>query len=386
MPLPHRALLLASFALPLPVAAQTSTPSANQSAMESRREIENSRQESRENLERGKRGEIDPREVRRAREASETGSPNVTPEMIARWQALAPKQLGADPDFVRAMQNDDPAALAHWEGVLIEINRDLRTDAGSRRWMGGPVLIPDQDALDIPVAERRRASPPPRKAVKRKPVEEERHDETQRRERNPLQERDALERDLLESRRQYDDAMRRRDDNPENPDLVRMVEREETRVRLAEERYQAFLRENAPNEYRARRQALESIDRRATNPRQRDRSELPRRSEPAERPGSTPLSEYEGRQGTNPDHRLRGTPDGGDGPVLPGRASAQPPAERPSSPPLQGYEGRRGTNPDHRLRGTPEGGDGPVMPGRANQPPQRPAAPELREYRPPASD
>lgn len=107
-----------------------------------------------------------------------------------------------------------------------------------------------------------------------------------------MQERDALERDLLESRRRYEDAMRRRDDNPDNPDLVRIVEREETRVRLAEERYQSFWRENAPIEYRARRQALESIDRHATNPRQRDRSELPQRSEPVERPSSLTLSAF----------------------------------------------------------------------------------------------
>ncbi|HWW57058.1 MAG TPA: hypothetical protein VN047_09210 [Sphingopyxis sp.] len=386
MLLPLRALLLASIALPLPAAAQSAPPTPNQSATESRREVENSRRESRENLERGLRGEIDPREVRRAREAGATGSSVVTPEVIARWQGLAPQQLGADPDFVRAMQNDDPAALAHWEGVLIEMNRDLRADAGSRRWMGGPVLVPDHDTLDINVADRRRQPPPARKTVKRKLPEEERQDEAPRRDRNPMQERDALERDLLEARRQYDDAMRRRDDDPGNQDLVRIVEREEARVRLAEERYQAFLRENAPNEYRARQQALESIDRRATNPRQRDRSELPRRAEPAERQNTPPLSDYDGRRGTNPDHRLRGTPEGGDGPVMPGRADTQPPAERPNSPPLQDYGGRRGTNPDHRLRGTPEGDEGPVMPGRANQQPspQRPVTPELKDYQPPA--
>lgn len=61
MALHLRALLLASIALPFPAAAQASPPSANQSAMESLREIENSRRESRDNLERGKRGEIDPR-------------------------------------------------------------------------------------------------------------------------------------------------------------------------------------------------------------------------------------------------------------------------------------------------------------------------------------
>lgn len=388
MPLTCRALFLASIAMALPAAAQAPPPTPNQSVMESRREIEDSRKESRENLERGVRGEIDPREIRRAREGGQPAGSAVTPEVIARWQAMPPQQLGTDPDFVRAMQNEDPAALAHWEGVLIEMNRDLRADAGSRRWMGGPVLIPDQDTIDITVAERRRQPPPGRRTVKRKPAEAESQDDASRRARSPMQEREALERDLLEARRQYDEAMRRRDNDPGNQDLVRIVEREEARVRLAEERYQTFLRENAPDEYRARQQQLESIDRRATNPRQRDRSELPRRSEPAERPNSPPLSEYQGRRGTNPDHRLRGTPEGGDGPVMPGRANAQSPAERPNSPPLQDYSGRQGTNPDHRLRGTPEGGEGPVMPGRMDRqpPPQRPAAPELKDYQAPNSD
>jgi len=388
MPLPFRTLLLASIALPPPAAAQAPLPTPNQSVTESRREIEDSRRESRENLERGMRGEIDPREIRRAREGGQTAGSAVTPEIISRWQAMPPQQLGTDPDFVRALQNEDPAALAHWEGVLIEMNRDLRADAGSRRWMGGPVLIPDQDTIDITVGERRRQPPPGRKAVKRKPAEEEGQDETSRRARNPMQERDALERDLRQAGRDHDDAMRRRDDDPGNRDLIIAAEHAATRNRVAEERYQAFLRENAPDEYRARRQELESIDRRMANPRTLDRSQLPRRSEPAERPKIPPLPEYDGRLGTNPDHRLRGTVDGGEGPVIPGRANVQPPAERPKAPPLQDYSGRQGTNPDHRLRGTPEGGEGPVIPGRANRqpPPQRPASPELKDYQPPKAD
>lgn len=385
MHFPRRALLLASIALPLPAAAQAPPPTPNQSVMESRREIEDSRRESRENLERGMRGEIDPREIRRAREEGQAAGSAVTPEIIARWQAMPPQQLGIDPDFVRAMQNEDPAALAHWEGVLIEMNRDLRADAGSRRWMGGPVLIPDQDSIDITVAERRRQPPPGRKAVKRKPGEEEGQDEASRRARNPMQERDRLERDIIEIGRDYDDAMRRRDDAPGDRDLIIAAEHQAARARLAEERYQAFLRENAPDELRARQQQRASIDRRAANPRPLDPSQLPRRSEPAERPKTPALREYEGRQGTNPDHRLRGTPEGGDGPVIPGRANVQPPAERPKTPPLQDYSGRQGTNPDHRLRGTPEGGDGPVIPGRATRqpPPQRPPTPDIKEYQPP---
>lgn len=382
-----RALLIASLTLPLPAAAQILLPTPNQSAAESRREIENSRREARENLERGRRGEIDPREIRRAREADPIGTSALPPEVIARWQAMAPERLAADPDFVRAMQNDDPAAHAHWEGVLIEMNSDLRADTGSRRWMGGPVHIPDQDTVDITISQRR-SHPAERRGVKRKPAEEQRHDETGRRNRNPAQERGALERELREARHQYDDAMRRRDDDPANQDLLLMAEREATRVRLAEEHYQAFLRENAPDQHRARQQQLEAIDRRMSDPRQLGQGQLPPRSEPAERPVTPPLSEYVGRQGTNPDHRLRGTRDGGNGPVLPGRAHAQPPAERPKSPSLQDYDGREGTNPEHRLRGTPEGGEGPVMPGRANQapPPRRPARLELPEYRPPAAD
>ncbi len=388
MPFSYRALLLSSLALPLSAAAQPLPPTPNQSAAESRREIENSRREARENLERGMRGEIDPREVRRAHEAGPTGSSDVPPEVIARWQSMPPQQLGADPDFVRAMQNDDPAALAHWEGVLIKMNRDLRADAGSSRWLGGPVLVPDQDSIDILVGERRRQPQPARKGAKRKPAEERRDGQAPRPNGNPMQERDRLERDRLAAGRDYDDAMRRRDDDPGNRDLVLAAEHQAARARLAEERYQAFLRENAPDEYRARQQELESIDRRMANPRQLDPSQLPRRSEPAERPRPLPLPEYEGRLGTNPDHRLRGTVDGGEGPVLPGRTNVQPPAERPKSPPLQDYSGRLGTNPDHRLRGTPDGGEGPVLPGRANRPPppQRPVAPDLKDYQPPAGD
>ncbi|MEQ8312112.1 MAG: hypothetical protein RIA72_15605 [Sphingopyxis sp.] len=335
MPIPLRTLLFVSLALPLPAAAQTLPPTPNPSAAESRREIENSRREARENLERGRRGEIDPREIRRPRDAAPTESSAVPPEVIARWRATPPERLGTDLDFVRAMQNDDPAALAHWEGVLMEMNSDLRADAGSRRWMGGPVHIPDQGAVDITIAQRRK--PPERQGVKRKPAEEERGDESGRRKRNPAQERDALERELREARRQYDDAMRRRDDDPGNQDLIRMAEHQSARVRLAEERYQTFLRENAPDEYRARQQQLEAIDRHMADPRQLDRGQIPRRAEPAERPNGSPLSEYEGRQGTNPNHRMQGTPEGGEGPIMPGRAHQSPPAQRPASPQLPEY-------------------------------------------------
>src|SRR3990167_9766143 len=238
MPLSYRTLLLVSRALPLPAVAQTPPPTPNQSAAESRREIANSRREARTNLERGIRGEIDPREIRRAREAGPAGSSAVAPEVIARWQATPPQQLGTDPDFVRAMQNEDPAALAHWEGGLMEMNRDLNADAGSRRWLGGPVLIPDQDTVHITVGDRPN-QPPARRGVKRKPAEEKRQDETPRRKRNPIQEREALERDRREAGRQYADAMRRRDENPGNQELIRLAEREATRVRLAAEGYQA---------------------------------------------------------------------------------------------------------------------------------------------------
>ena len=388
MPRPYPAFLFASIALALPASAQSPRPTPNRTAAESRREIEDSRREARENLERGMRGEIDPREVQRAREAVPTGSVEVTSEVIARWHGLAPQQLGTDPDFVRAMQNGDPAALAHWEGVLTEINRDLRGEAGSRRWLGGPAFVPDQDMVDIAVGERRRPPSSARKPVKRKPAEEQQADTAPRPNRNPMQERDRLERDIIEIGRDYDDAMRRRDEDPDNPDLIIAAEHQAALARLAEERYQTFLRENAPDELRARQQQREANDRRAANPRQLDQSQLPRRSEPAERPKTPPLPEYEGRQGTNPDHRLRGTIDGREGPVIPGRANAQPPAERPEAPPLQDYTGRQGTNPDHRLRGTIDGGDGPVLPGRANRPPppQRPASPALKEYQPPDRD
>lgn len=332
MPHSSRTLLLVSLTLPLSAAAQTLPPTPNQAATESRREIENSRREARENLERGRRSEIDPREIRRAREAGPAEGSTLPPEVIARWQATPPQRLGTDPDFVRAMQNEDPAALAHWEGVLMEMNRDLRVDAGSRRWLGGPVLIPDQDTVPSTVGERPN-QPPARRGVKRKPAEEKRQDDALRRKRNPIHERDALERDRREAGRQYADAMRRRDDNPGNQELIRLAEHEATRARLAEERYQAFLRENAPDEYRARQQQLESIDGRMANPRLLDPSQLPRRNEPAERPDFPPLSEYEGRLGTNPDHRLRGTPEGGEGPALPPRAHTQP----PKSPRLQEY-------------------------------------------------
>lgn len=336
MPLSYRTLLLVSLALPLPAAAQTPPPTPNQSAAESRREIANSRREARTNLERGIRGEIDPREIRRAREAGPAGSSAVAPEVIARWQATPPQQLGTDPDFVRAMQNEDPAALAHWEGVLMEMNRDLNADAGSRRWLGGPVLIPDQDTVHITVGDRPN-QPPARRGVKRKPAEEKRQDETPRRKRNPIQEREALERDRRDAGRQYADAMRRRDENPGNQELIRLAEREATRVRLAEEGYQAFLREHAPDKYRARQQQLETIDWRMVEPRALDPSKLPRPAEPAERPDAPPLSEYDGRLGTNPDHRLRGTPEGGEGPVLPPRANTQPAPQRPKSPQLPEY-------------------------------------------------
>lgn len=247
MPLSSRTLLLVSLTLPLSAAPQTLPPTPNQAATESRREIENSRREARENLERGRRGEIDPREIRRAREAGPAESSTLPPEVIARWQATPPQRLGTDPDFVRAMQNENLAALAHWEGVLMEMNRDLRDDAGSRRWLGAPVLIPDQDSVLSTVGERPN-QPPARRGVKRKPAEEKRQDDAPRRKRNPIHERDALERDRREAGRQYAVAMRRRDDNPGNQELIRLAEHEATRVRLAEERYQAFLRENMPDD------------------------------------------------------------------------------------------------------------------------------------------
>ena len=380
---PLRSLLLITAAAPLfPAFAQPQTP--NQTAAESRREIEDSRREARENLERGRRGEIDPAEVRRARDPANRGASTVPPETIARWQAMKPQQLGTDPDFVRALQNEDPAALAHYEGIMMEIDGDLRADAASRRWLGGPVHIPGANSVEFAVPRERRQSPARRRPIDKDGGQEERGDDAPRRERNPIQEREALERDLQEARRDYDDAMRHRDDNPGNADLLRRAEQQAARVRLAEERYQAHLRDNAPGEARARQQMLESIDRRGTNPRQRERTELPRRNDPAERPQAPPLRDYDGRQGTNPDHRLQGTVDGRPGPVMPGRIDRQPPAERPQSPPLPDYQGRQGTNPDHRMNGTPEGGDGPVMPSRreAGPAPERPANPGLNEYQP----
>lgn len=335
MPIIHRALLLVGSVLPVSTLAQLPPPTPNQAAAESRREIQNSRREARENLDRGVRGEIDPREVRRAREAAAESGSTVTPEIIARWQSLPPQQLGVDPDFVRAMQNDDPAALAHWEGVLIEMNSDLRADAGSRRWLGGPVLIPDQDTIEFQVRDRAAKNPSTRK---RKPVVPEQKDE--RRRRNPMQERDAIERELREAGRHYDDAMRRRDDDPGNRELILAVEHHAARVRQIEERYQAFLHDNAPDEYRARRQERDAIARRMENSCILDRSQLPRRLDPAERLRTPPLQDYDGGLGTNPDHRLRGTVDGGEGPVIPGRANRQPPAERPQRLPLPEYEGR----------------------------------------------
>ena len=372
------AAFLATLAATISAAAQ-SGPTANQISEQNRREVEASRRESRENLERGKRGEIDPREVRRPGQPR-TATSSVPGEVLARWQAMQPRQLAVDPDFVRAMQRDDPAALAHWEGVLMELNQDLRGQAGSRAWLGGQAYIPEQGSIDIPVREARRKPPRP---DRRKPVEEIKRDSPEKK-RNPMRERDLLERTLLEARQRYDEAMRLRDDDPGNRERLAAVERARAEVESAEGRYQAFLREHAPGEARARQQQLDSIGERMATPQRREREGLPPRLDPARRTVSPELSNYEGRQGTNPDHRLSGTPERGEGPIMPGRAQ-RPPAERPPDPDLSEYDGPRGTRPDQRLGGTPDGRPGSVLPGQSNRAPapRRPDTPRLPEYHPP---
>lgn len=382
----RRALLLTGFALSSLNTAKSQPVTPNQSQRESRREIENSRREARENLDRGVRGEIKPAEVRRPHGDSRASASTISPPVVARWRQMAPQQLRADPDFVRALQNEDPAALAHWEGVLAEMNSDLRAAAGSRTWIGGPVFVPDQNSIEITVSPRERARPPRRgsrqAATGRPPAAGARSHAAS----NPIQERARLERELREARGHYGEALRRRDEAPGDRDLALSVEYNAAQMRQAEERYQAFLYENSPQEYRARRQELEALEARANNPRMLDSSQL--RREPAERPRPLNLPEYDGPQGTNPEHRLRGTPDGRVGPVLPSLRNRASAPQRPAAPALLDYAGPQGTNPEHRMRGTPGSDDGPVLPSlRTRQPaPQRPQTPPLKEYEQPQDD
>ena len=367
--------LLAAAALPGLLFAQAPTP--NQAAEQARRELERSRQEARDNLERGRRGEIEPAEVRRERSGkTPSGASSVPPEAIARWERMEPQQLAADPDFVRALQNDDPAALAHWEGVLNEMNGDLRRDAASRAWLGGPVFIPGQESIEFAVRD---GGKPARKApARKKDAKEAAKPEEQRP--HPIHERASLERALKEARDRYEDALRERDDRPGNHELITRAEHEQTRVRLAEERYQNFLRENAPDELRARQQERNALEARALNPRQLTRDQLPPRRDPAERPKAPELQDYEGRQGTNPDHILRG-PDGEER-IVPGLDRGTP-YQRPSTPELNAYEGRQGTNPDHILRGGPEGHRPQVMRDTVRRPPAERPRLDLKDYEAP---
>ena len=390
MPNPRVLLLLAGLTWPALSDAQTPPRTANQAAEDSRREIERSRQESRDNLERGKRGEIDPAQVRRERSARTPQGSSVPPEVIARWQNTDPKNIQSDADFIEALRRQDPAALAHYEGILDEIHREARTAIDSRQWMGGARLDEARDRLDLyrndrdnheweeweaPEEDpgiRRRPDQMPKKPPRKRPREEEREEQP---ERNPIHERDALERGLDDAHRQYDRAARQRDDNPNDPELQNAARRAEEHMNMAEERYQDFLGQNAPNELRARLQERDALQRRMEDPKPLTRDQLPPRREGDERPRTPELQDYEGRRGVNPDHILHG-PNGEQTVLGLDRGQGY---ERPATPRLNDYGGRQGTNPDHVVRG-PEGMPDRVLPGRSPQPsPERPGL-DLNPY------
>jgi len=108
-------------------------------------------------------------------------------------------------------------------------------------------------------------------------------------------------------------------------------------------------------------------------PNENIRDRIERAPPPPERAPAPDLPEYDGPQGTNPDHVLRTR--SGERSTAPRDARGDP-SERPGISDLPEYDGRSGSNPDHRV--TNEYGRDSVLP-----PEQRAPATPLPTYTPP---